>query len=113
MHGRLLHAGNHPHAAIPCPSFQAEQGAMSRQAGDRKRLPLPLQIQIVKPQIGNVAAYPVHCRAARFPLFAKRHAGREALIENHFVETGRFIALAWREIAAATAIGSSDAAMPA
>ena len=56
--------------------------------GDGDRAIIPLRIEVMEPEIGDVAADGMDGRAPRFPVFAESHAGRESLVENHFVEIG-------------------------
>ena len=74
------------HSHIPGEAFEAEQRAVCREAGDGSRASLPSRMEVVKPDLSDVAVEALH--AVTLPLrLAPEVTGRgKSLVEEHLVE---------------------------
>ena len=82
----LLGAMADAHSHIPGETLQAEQCAVRCEAGDGHGALLPSRMQVVKPDVGDVAVEGLH--AVTLPLrLAPEVAGRgKPLVEEHLIE---------------------------
>jgi hypothetical protein len=104
---------NYAHAVIPRQAFQAEQRAVSGQAGDRHRLLRPRGVQIVEPQIGDVAVDRVDGCTELVHLAGKGHASGKPLVEYDLVERLWLENRLPRDFVSRTNAGKTVAAIPA
>src|SRR5580704_7480912 len=89
----MLDASHHPHPVIPGQPLQAKERAVGRQACDRYGGFLPLKVEIMEPEVGDVAADGVNGLPPRLPFFAESAADRKPLVENYLVEKPRGIGI--------------------
>src|SRR5262245_56900171 len=82
----MLDALDDAHARVTRPLLEAEQHAVRGEPGDGSATFAPARIQIVEPDVSDVAAEPLHEHAAGLGIAAEGARRGEALIEEDFVE---------------------------
>src|SRR5579863_6792803 len=82
----MVGAEHHSHSLIPCQSFEAEDWSVRRKAGDGSGPLLPARVQIVVPEIGDVAFHSVHFCSQLFHFGGECAARGIALVEDDLVK---------------------------